>query len=133
MGNTTKYRESNYDLLRLICTVAVILIHVANYFLKASFRTYSKDIGFLFTGSLLATVVFDTLPRFAVQCFVMLSGAFNLDDKRNADYKYFYHKAFKKIGITGMVFSVAYTVYELIKITLKRTLIITGGGIFCSQ
>ena len=125
----TAKREENYDLLRVICTVAVILIHVSNLFLKASFSGFTAQVGFVFEGSLLATVILDTLPRFAIQCFVMLSGAFNLDNKRNADYKYFYSKALKNIGVTAIVFSAAYMIYEVLKEILKIEITgNTGGG-----
>ena len=115
-------REANYDLLRVICAVAVIFIHIANSFLKASFEINYQNYGFVFAGSLPATVILDTLPRFAVQCFVMLSGAFLLGNKRNVNFKYFYSRSFRNIGVTTLVFSVAYTLYA----SAKR--IISGGG-----
>lgn len=112
-------RECNYDLLRVLSAVAVCLIHVSNDFLFASFEYHIDNHGFVFKGNLFATFVFDSLPRFAVPCFVMLSGAFNLDIKDNKDYKKFYSKAFRNIGIPTIVFSLLYTAYESMKCIMK--------------
>lgn len=54
--------------------------------------------------------------RVAVPCFFMLSGAFLLGDERNADYHYFYKKTIKHIGITGVVFCLLYTAYNIVKL-----------------
>ena len=121
-------RESNYDLLRVICAIAVIFIHVANWFLQASFKINYQNYGFVFEGSLLATVILDTLPRFAVQCFVMLSGAFLLGNKRNSDFKFFYSRSFRNIGVTTIIFSMGYTIYAIAKNVIKYGITSSGGG-----
>lgn len=108
-------RETNFDLLRIASTIAVIFIHVGSYFVAASFAYNLDDYGFVFAGNIFMSFVFDTLPRFAVPCFVMLSGAFILEDKRNADFGYFYGKTFRSIGIPTIIFSLFYTLYNLLK------------------
>lgn len=108
-------RESNYDLLRIICTAAVLLIHISSDFLSASFEYNIKKYGFVFSGNLIITFVLDSLPRFAVPCFVMLSGAFILDNKRNKDFKKFYSRSLKNIGVPAIIFSLLYTAYGLLK------------------
>lgn len=83
-------RQSNYDLLRIISTFAVVLIHVnANV-------ADSNNIS-LFGFNICSLI--NIITRFSVPCFVMLSGAFILSNERNADYKHFYAKSFYKIGI----------------------------------
>lgn len=85
-----KSRQSNFDLLRIISTFAVVLIHVnANV---ADSNNISL-VGFNFCS------LINIITRFSVPCFVMLSGAFILSNEKNADYKHFYAKSFYKIGI----------------------------------
>lgn len=83
-------RQSNYDLLRIISTIAVVLIHVnANV-------ADSNNISLV--GFNICSLI-NIITRFSVPCFVMLSGAFILNNEKNADYKHFYAKSFYKIGI----------------------------------
>lgn len=83
-------RQSNYDLLRIISTFAVVLIHVnANV-------ADSNNISLV--GFNICSLI-NIITRFSVPCFVMLSGAFILNNEKNADYKHFYAKSFYKIGI----------------------------------
>lgn len=83
-------RQSNFDLLRIISTFAVVLIHVnANV-------ADSNNISLV--GFNICSLI-NIITRFSVPCFVMLSGAFILSNEKNADYKHFYAKSFYKIGI----------------------------------
>lgn len=83
-------RQSNYDLLIIISTFAVVLIHVnANV-------ADSNNISLV--GFNICSLI-NIITRFSVPCFVMLSGAFILNNEKNADYKHFYAKSFYKIGI----------------------------------
>ena len=45
----------------------------------------------------------------------MLSGAFIIADKRNVDYKYFYRKSFKNIGVYTVIFSFIYFAYSILR------------------
>lgn len=85
-----KSRQSNYDLLRIISTFAVVLIHVNANVADSNNISF---VGFNFCS------LINIITRFSVPCFVMLSGAFILSNERNADYKHFYAKSFYKIGI----------------------------------
>lgn len=104
-------REANYDLLRIICTLAVIAIHVSMIYKGAI--TDNEVFGECYQNHMWTTIVYDTFSRFAVPCFVMLTGAFVLADEKNVNYKYFYKKAFKSIGIQTIVFSFLYFLYAL--------------------
>ena len=109
--NMEQSRESNFDLLRIICSVAVITIHVSATYKTAI--TNEETFGTIYTSHIFVTLLYNTLSRFAVPCFVMLSGAFILSNDKNSDYYYFYHKCFRSIGITTIIFSVLYFLYSI--------------------
>lgn len=107
-----KNRESNYDLLRVISALAVIMIHVTDFYKNA---IVDKSIfGSVYTRHIATTMIYVAIPRFAVPCFVMLSGAFILADDRNKDYKYFYRKSFRNVGIPTLVFSLIYFIFSML-------------------
>lgn len=106
-------RENNYDLLRIISALAVVIIHSSSIYINAI--SDSSIFGKVYTDNIFVTCLYFVLTRFAVPCFVMLSGAFIISNNKNADYKYFYKKSFKNIGIPTIVFSIVYLVYGLIK------------------
>lgn len=97
-GKITKVRENNYDLLRIISTFAVILIHV-NAFYVSKITDFNSSLYWI--GSAINIVT-----RFSVPCFVMLSGAFLLSNPKNKDYKTFYKKTFSKIFLPFIVISI---------------------------
>ncbi|SFQ33491.1 Surface polysaccharide O-acyltransferase, integral membrane enzyme [Butyrivibrio proteoclasticus] len=97
MNRRSTGRQANYDLLRIISIVAVILIH-ANYgYLDECMKTQSS----MLEWTLLSLI--NIITRFSVPCFVMISGAFNLRNQRNIEFTYFYQKIFKKILFPTMV------------------------------
>lgn len=104
-----KRREANYDLLRVLCALAVVIIHVSGVYKKA--YTGAEYFGQLYQEHIVVTLLYNTLSYFAVPCFVMLSGAFLLDDERNANYRFFYKKAISKLGIPMVLFSILYFLY----------------------
>lgn len=98
-------REDNYDLLRVICLVGVISLHVgAMYSGKLP-----EDVRY--SGKMMADIL-HFATRFAVPCFVMLSGAFLLSKEKNLDYMLFYRKAAHKLGIPLIIFSCFALVYR---------------------
>lgn len=108
----THRRENNYDFLRILSTMAVIVIHVSSVYTGAI--TYTEPIGDVFIYDMDIALLFNTLSRFAVPCFVMLSGAFILADTRNSEGVFFYRKILIKLGIPVMVFSILYFCYSLL-------------------
>ena len=94
----TKPRENNYDLLRIISTFAVILIHVNAFFI---YRAADHSSVLYWVESAINIVT-----RFSVACFAMLSGAFLLSSPKNKDYKTFYKKTFSKIFLPFIVISI---------------------------
>lgn len=115
--NTLKNREGNYDLLRIISTIAVIVVHVSSTYKAA---LYSGDrFGDFHTDSMIAIVLYNMLTRFCVPCFLMISGAFLLSDDRNADFKYFYRKSFRSVIMQTMIFSFVFLAYNELVEALK--------------
>ena len=102
-------RESNFDLLRILAAFAIVMLHVSANFLKIN------EIGAP-TNCNYPIMILNHIVRFAVPCFFMLSGAFLLDDERNADHKYFYKKSIKNIGITGIIFCLIYFIYSIVRL-----------------
>lgn len=109
-------RENNYDLLRIVSAIAVISIHVSRTYLKAILD--DAWLGGLYEKNMFINCVYHSLSRFAVPCFIMLSGAFTLDSEKNVDLKYYYSKIFKSLGITAVIVSAAYFQYALLKSVL---------------
>lgn len=89
-------RESNYDILRIIATLAVVLIHVNYHFLESIL--YQRDMSLAWVAMSLINIV----TRFSVPCFVMLSGAFQLSNEKNSDIAYFYKKTLVKVIIPAL-------------------------------
>lgn len=92
-----KQRNSSYDLLRIISCIAVILIHV-NYesFGKIAFEPS-------FTPEWIFGCLVNVFTRFCVPCFVMISGAFILNDERNGELSYFYRKRFLSEAVPALI------------------------------
>ena len=109
-----KKREPNYDLLRVTAMLAVIVIHVSEFWISG-LPIYRAETGMVIDQmQTIAACIFKALSGFAVPCFVMLSGAFHLADERNSNTGYYYRKTFQKIGIHTLVFSVLYFLYRSI-------------------
>ena len=106
----SKLRYNNYDMLRVIATIAVIVLHTSAYFISAI--TDASVFGEIYTENMLFTCIVRAATTFAVPCFMMLSGALLLEDEKNADYVFFYKKRFKSIGVPTVIFSVAYTIFS---------------------
>lgn len=103
-----KKRYNNYDVLRIICTLSVISIHVASYVISNlnSVQSYSIDklSYFLSKGQ-----------GYSVPCFVMISGAFALGNTRNKDYKTYFKKIWNrqgKITVLASAFFLVITVFK---------------------
>ena len=104
-----KNRESNFDLLRILSAFAVVMLHVSGGFLQIDEMKVSTNCHF-------PIMLINHLVRFAVPCFFMLSGAFVLADERNANYKYFYKKSFRNIGISSVIFCMLYVIFSVAKL-----------------
>lgn len=118
-------RESNYDLLRIISAVAVIMIHVsATWYYSALSRVDEYSINIHEIPAAFMIYIYNSISQFAVPCFIMLSGAFILDDRKNAEYKSFYSKSFSKIGVPTIVFSILYILYRIFRFSIGEDQIV---------
>lgn len=106
-------REENYDWLRVISMIAVIVIHVSSTWV-GGFSKYVSEGGSVNELQYpLISCAYNTISRFAVPCFIMLTGAFVLADNRTCNYKEFYQRKLLTIGIPTIIFSILYVFYRI--------------------
>lgn len=105
-------RKKNFDLLRVLCMICVMLLHIGDdYF-------YLRDGEPMYYYTLSNFCL--ALTLFGVPCFIMLSGGFLLSNKRNRDFKNFYKKSFRKLGLPALIMSLLYVLYNIVKIYYHR-------------
>ena len=85
-----KERDYNLDLLRILASFMVIIIHVASY------QWYSTKVNSFNWG---VYNFYDSLVRCAVPIFIMISGVFFLSNKKNTNIKSLYSKNIFKLVI----------------------------------
>lgn len=111
-----KKREEQFDLLRVLCCIMIILLHCGSGYAEEKFISevpkYYALIGRFY----------ETITRVAVPCFVMMSGRFLLSDERNKKYGYFYKKSFYKLGVPALAFSILYVLYAYAQLVLATML-----------
>ena len=90
-----KKRLFNIDLLKIICCISVIIIHVSATYIN----TISNYMDEIFYINLL-----NCITRFAVPCFVMISGYFAISNNKKDDCIAFYKKKIKNIIIPMIIF-----------------------------
>lgn len=100
-------REKNLDALRVLAALMVVLLHVSAGYVT---RNMEEPNLYFTVGNF-----FDSITRVCVPIFVMLSGAFILDNPNNREYKKFYQKMFKNIIVPTLIWSNIYFLYALIK------------------
>ena len=104
-----KKRESGLDLLKVIASIFVVIIHVIGNALNHLWGLVAagelvKDFSYYFF------IVLRTLSTWAVPMFIMASGAFVLASSGTKDYRKFYSKAMDRIVKPTIIFSLIYTV-----------------------
>lgn len=128
-----KKRETNYDLLRILCCLGVMLVHSNGYYgiicnnpelesVKTTIANITDPFHIAFS------YFFHDCFYFAVPCFMMLSGAFLLSNNKNGDYKSFYKKTIVGTLVPTLMFSILYLFYFLGRRTLG--IIFRGHDIF---
>ncbi|MCQ2570846.1 MAG: acyltransferase family protein [Candidatus Saccharibacteria bacterium] len=104
MKEVKKKRIGYLDALRVIAALAVIIIHVSAARWNAAPSIHSNHM--------FITMVLNTITRWAVPLFVMISGALLLDPKKPFSIRKFYRKNILRIVITFLVWSVFYMVFN---------------------
>lgn len=103
-------RQCNYDLLRIVSMIAVIILHInAHYFAESSGTIH------------IIQSAINILTRFSVPCFVMLSGAFILSQPKNIDYFSFYKKVFCNTVFPFLIVALILTIISLSKAVFTHT------------
>lgn len=98
-------RDRKFDLLRIIACFMVVLLHVSAPYVIQN----TDNPNFYFTiGNF-----YDSISRICVPIFVMISGAFLIDNNKNRDYMLFYKKTYNKIIIPTMIWSFLYFLFYL--------------------
>lgn len=100
------------EALRIVCALAVIMIHISG--------SVIKNPGFLYESEWIGVEVFHSVTRFAVGCFVMISGALFLNPGRQITISGMVTKYVRKIVILFLVWSTFYTIYYIISTILSE-------------
>lgn len=95
-------RQTEFDVLRLMATIAVIMTHVCGSEIH-DISVTSSD--FVWLNIIRAAITWD------VPIFVMISGRFFLDSKRDLSIKVLYQKYIKRLIISFAIWSALYSVY----------------------
>lgn len=98
-------RNQSYNLLRIIATFYVILIHSSIQYIHSPVEAYPWY--YLSTG-----LFFNVFTRVAVPAFTMLSGALLLNKQKNTDVIYFYKKTIKCLIIPTILIGIFYVFYS---------------------
>ena len=109
------------DIIRFIATIAVIVIHVT--------APYIYQYGSISMAQWNFYNVVDSLSRFAVPFFVMLSGALLMNKEiQLAD---FLKKRFVRILIPFLFWSIVYSVYNYYKLNIENKMNISAYVLDC--
>ena len=101
-------RENGLDLLRLIAAFGVVLAHVLTPYMKY-YSGLAEKGAYGFDSVSFVTVLL-RMQNWAVTVFFMISGAFVLRSAKTADFKSFYQRTWKKLGIPTIIFSVIFII-----------------------
>ncbi|WP_222705792.1 acyltransferase [Salidesulfovibrio onnuriiensis] len=88
------------DLLRCMAAVAVVVIHVLG--------PYREQINNISNGAWETATTFNTLSRWAVPVFIMITGALMLSDTRKFNIGYFFKRRLRKVLVPFLAWSIFY-------------------------
>lgn len=111
MNDIKNNRLNNYDLLRILCAIGVILIHVTGTYIGNTRELIDQNKEINYT---LIEAFFDCIGRFAVPVFLMITGVFTLNNPENKNFSYFYKKSLKNIFVPTIIFTIIYASYQII-------------------
>lgn len=89
-----------FDLLRCVAAVAVIAIHVL--------APYRHELGVIPFGEWFTAVATNSVSRWAVPVFILITGALMLSDQRPFDMAYYLRRRLGKVLIPFVVWSLFY-------------------------
>lgn len=100
MDNSFLLRNKKLDIIRIIAAIAVVFIHVSASRLNAS------DIN---GADFVFSYLYDSMSRFGVPFFFMISGVLFLDDKRNIELKKLWLHNVMRIIVIYFLWSALFT------------------------
>jgi surface polysaccharide O-acyltransferase-like enzyme len=103
MGRTGEGRVAYADLLRVLATAAVVVLHVSGGWLGQT------AVG---SGDWTVLVAYDSLAHWCVPMFVMLSGAFLLDPKKSVRLRDIFFKYILRVLAALLVWGVFYAILD---------------------
>lgn len=103
MNQITKTKLYSIDLLKFLASIAVVLIHV-----QGNFRPYEMVINTQLWDLELAVYFFS---KWSVPIFIMCSGYFLLNDKKDLPYMEFIKKRLSKVLIPFLAASLLFTIH----------------------
>lgn len=101
-------KEKNYEFLRGISCICVIALHVSGWCYGV--YGYGSSIDQYFWGA----TVYNVVTRYAVPCFIMLTGAFTLNNPKNCQFMPYYKKVFWSTILPTVLASAVYVFYTII-------------------
>lgn len=106
----------SFDVLRAICCVMVVLLHVCGLFTK----DYAKQFNYPnYFYSIANFYLFPT--RIAVPCFVMMGGWFAINKKTNVDEQLYIKSRLNKIAKPTCLFALIYACYDVVVNAIKSS------------
>lgn len=103
--NNVNDRLFNIDLLKIICCISVIIIHVSANYIN-DIKNYKNEMFYI--------NLLNSITRFAVPCFIMISGYFAISNRKKDNYITFYKKKVKTIIIPMIIFTLIYFVTSIL-------------------
>lgn len=100
------------DALRTAAAFSVVILHTA------TFQIYNADVA---SAEWNVMNIFDSVFRWGVPVFVMISGALLLDPKREWDPRRFYKKNFVRVAAAFLFWSAGYAVLDYLQGIRLRT------------
>lgn len=100
---TGQSRHISFDILRIIAALSVVMIHVTSYYFECCSVSDNEFA---------AANFIDSVNRYGVPIFVMISGALFLDGNRSSDIKRLWLHNILRIVIIYFVQGFAYYVYQ---------------------
>ncbi|MGF1724445.1 acyltransferase [Photobacterium nomapromontoriensis] len=89
-----------FDLLRCMAAIAVVVIHVLG--------PYRNQLGMIPDSGWIAAITFNSLSRWAVPVFIMITGALMLTDQRPFQLGYYVKRRLGKVLLPFLVWSCFY-------------------------
>ena len=123
-----KERKIHLDLLRIIASFVVIMIHSCVY--DQALQWSNRD------SSLLISNFYGIISRWAVPCFIMISGMMFLNNNKEIPIKKLYTKYVLRMAVSYLFWSLVYTLFNCYfeaGASLKEKAVYIFNYLFCGE